>query len=251
MEETTVISEKEQFTERLYGWLNDALTFFENHKIIAFLSLIVVVALVAFLVCNKHIESIGPIKFNKRVGKKQKKKKIKRQITYLPGPRPLNCDAKLPLELENILQDLKEGKRKRILIKNDNRCEAEEIGKLLYHRLNQKNICDYVGWINYNIDKPGHKTMEECIEQEFSIFKHIKDYDIRKSKRLDFLDDLKKHCVLFVNVVSYCETEDYDISRYNNFDGLSVILMSEYEINGYETYLINKKGVKSLCDSMK
>lgn len=246
-----MISEKERFTERIYGWINEVITFLENHKIIAVLLFAVVVGIVAFLIFNKNIESIGPIKFNKKTGKKGKNKKIKRQITYLPGPRPLNCDAKLPLELENVLKDLKEGKRKRILIQNDNRCEAEEIGKLMYHILNEKNICDYVGWLNYNIEKPGHKTMEECIEQEFSIFKNVKDYDVRKAKRLDFLDDIKKHSVLFVNVVAYCETEDYDISRYNNFDGLSMILLSESEINGYETYSINIKGVKSLCDSMK
>lgn len=250
---TNGASEKERFFERFFAWGNDIIDKILGHPWISLAVVLtmtfVVVTLVILLIKNQAIvlEKIGPFK----ILKSSLHKRFPRRITTLPAPKPRNPGAELPSEILALAQELKKGQRKHILIQCGSQSQVEELGKLLYHKLEKEKTCDHIGWLHYEKGETGKPLIEERIDQEFSIYTEIEEYDVRRTKRLDFLDDCRRHTVLFVNVITYQQEKDYVLERYNNFKGLSMILLSRREIEGFETYSLARKREELSCSSKK
>lgn len=248
MQETTVVSQKEILNDRLFGVLNNALSWFFNHKIISVIILIVIVLLLLFIFKNGKVKKIGPIEIN--WNKKEKNvPKSKRRITDLPAPRPTIPENQLPSEFENLVAELKSGKKKQIQILCNNQRYAADIGALFYAKLETEKVGDYIGWMLYKDYGNGQNLMDDCMNRDFKIYNDIENESIRKSKRLDFFDDSKRQTILFVNVEEYDRKKDSSLERYNNFKGLSVILMSSEKIHGYEEYSVTENRGEQLCES--
>lgn len=181
--------------------------------------------------------------------KKNKQQQFPRRITVLPAPKPKNPDVEPPSWIVPLINRLRYGERKHILIQCSNQSQAEELGRILYHKLEDEKICDHIGWIHYEKGETEKPLIEERIDREFSIYAEIENYDVRRSKRISFLDNDNQHTVLFINVITYQKEKDCVLERYNNCKGLSMVLLSSVEIDGFETVSLPKNWGKLLCKS--
>ena len=253
MTETTVVSQRDILDNRVFGFFNNALSWFSNHKIATILILIAIVILVFLVLKKGKIEKIGPIEFNLSQWNKKEKKvsKNNRRITDLPAPSPTIPENQLPSEFDILISDLKSGQRKQIQILCDNQRYAADIGALFYAKLEAEKVGDYIGWMLYKDFGNGQKLMDDCMDRDFKIYNDIENESIRKSKRLDFFDNPKRHIILFINLEEYDRKKDSSLERYNNFKGLSVILMSSERISGYKEYFVTENRGEQLCESNK
>lgn len=242
--------ERDRFSERFFAWGNDIIDIILNHPWATLVVvLILVVSAILFAKCNRiTIESIGPVKFSKKLPK-NKQSHFPRRITVLPAPKPKNTNVELPTWTIPLINGLIYGQRKHILIQCSDQSRAEELGRVLYHKLESEKICDYVGWIHYEKGETERPLIEERIDREFSIYAEIENYDVRRSKRISFLDNDKQHTVLFVNVITYQKEKDCVLERYSNCKGLSMVLLSSVEIEGFDTFPLPRNWGKSLCKS--
>lgn len=240
----SVPSEKAILDERIAGLLNNIWDWFENNLVIGILLLSGIAIVVVVLLFLGILKKIGPFDFS-RENKKQEssqKPKLGRQITDLPAPAPTDKTAGLPVRLRRIMKKLSADRRTRILIQCDNRSYAEELGKRLYRKLEEEKIGDHIGWVSYRDLGTESDAIDICIDRDFGIFNDLSDYMMRKSKRLDLLSNAKMHTILFINVLEQPKRKDYALERYNNLSGLSIILISDTKINGYETYPFAEDG---------
>lgn len=233
---TQVLSEQEQLKERLAGIANSVLNWAFNNPFWAVMIVLFVIALLVFLAVKGVVKTIGPIEFPPHSEKPNKysRGKADRLITDLPAPMPNNKDAQLPPKLRRVLRELKEGTRKRIAIVCDEHSHAEELGKLLYHKINEKKIGNHIGWLTYKKFEKRPLTISTCINAEFSIYRDVKDYELRSSLCKKFLRSNKYHTILFVNIIDYPEQKDTTLEQCNNLPGLSIILLSSVEMTGFE-----------------
>lgn len=250
MEGTTATPQREQFFENLYAIANSILKWFVSHPVIAILLVVGVVLGIVYLIRKGIITAIGIIKLGESENAKKtvKRKKYNRRITDLPAPKPLNPEAELPSGLKTLIKELKSGKRKHILLQSDDIRLAEELGRRLYHKLDERKIGKHIGWLCYEKLENGRPVIETCINDGFVIYNDVDDYTARRSKRLDFMSNPKRHTILFVKIVKYRKDKDDALERYNNLKGLSMILMSKTEIQGFKTYLVTENGGELLCD---
>lgn len=244
-------SEKEQLDERFYGYINDALDWCENHKKFSFLILSVIIIFVLLLICKGIIKKIGPLEFDiiKKAKSKSMLGKRDRRITTLPASKPTNSQEELNDKLNEVVDMLAKGVRKSILIKCNDQKYASEIGKLFYSKLDEQKIGDHIGWIHYSSNKTEKPTIETCMYKELSIFSNEDKIDVRRSKIIGLFDNKKIHTILFIDIKEYNESVDVVLERYNNLKGLSIILMANVEIDGYDTYIVenNKDSGELLC----
>lgn len=243
MDESTP-SEKDVLDERIAGLLNNIWDWLENNPIIGILLLCGIGVIVLVLLLSGVLKKIGPLDFSGGNTKPEssQKQKLGRQITDLPAPAPTDKTAGLPARLRRIKKNLSVGKRTRILIQCDNRSYAEELGKRLYYKLEEEKIGNHIGWVSYRNLGTDSDVIDACIDRDFSIFNDNPDFMMRKSRRLDLLRNAKVHTILFINLLEQPARKDYALERYNNLPGLSVILISDRKINGYETYPFTEDG---------
>ena len=240
MENPTVVSEKDQLNERVYGYINDLLDWCERNKIISIIIILLIVFLIIFLIFKGIIKKMGPLEFNiiKRAKSRVRLGKTPRRITTLPASKPSNPKEELDDKLKEVVEMLAEGTRKSILVKCNDQKNATEIGKLFYSKLEDKKIGDHIGWVHYSCSETEKSTIETCMYKEISIFNNEDNVDARRSKLISLFDNKNIHTILFIDIKEYNESVDVVLERYNNFEGLSMILMSNVEIDGYETYFV-------------
>lgn len=235
----TMPSEQTILEERIAGYWNNVLDFLESKPFIIILVFLIVILLIVVL--RKRLRIVSVIPFE--VTWIKKSNSIARLITDTPAPAPKNKNKALPIELRSPDRHLNNGDRQRILIKCENREDAEELGRLWFHKLYESisPTYDYIGWVDYetkrNQQKYGDLTLAACFYSElWYLREEYEDPDIRYSKQMDFFKKPDKHSILFINILEYPEWIVRDLGRHNNLPGLSVILISDREIAGYDVY---------------
>lgn len=178
MVDETVPSQKAIWDERVSGIKNAIWDWFESHPITGVALLVLSCVILFLLILGGSLKKVGPFEFSNRSKKSNssRKQKLRRQITDLPAPAPKNKATRLPARLRRITKTLESGRRKRILIHCSNRGYAEELGKLLYYRLEQEKIGNHIGWVSYQnlqtdadlIDSPGFKGLPSASFERIS-----------------------------------------------------------------------------------
>lgn len=250
----TLPSEQTVLDERIAGFWNGILDFLGTilHFIIPLLVLVLFIIICLFVTGKLQIKSIIPpeiIWSNKSKSQPRPKRKIDRLITDTPPPAPKDKRATLPLVL--LLPDrlLKKGDRQRIAIQCDNQSQAEEYGRLWFHKLFESDSYGYdrIGWIDYEKKKNQNihtdLTLAACFYNEFWFLREeFREPDVRYSKQMEYFKQHDKHTILFVNLLEFPEWVDRDLRRYSNLPGLSVILLSDRGIDGYTSYVLSQNG---------
>ena len=248
MTEETMVSEQSVLDERIAGYGNNILDGLETARniIIPLLILILIVFLILLFKKRIVLKSIWPPEIIWQGKNSSRKKWEGRQLTDFSAPALLpKSTLELPSGLTQMAQQMKNAVRKRVLIQCSDRSYAQELGKLLYHELERLRAGDYIGWISYRdlVREDGVDAIDACVDHDFARTDDTSsDYQVRRSRRLDLFRDQSKHTILFVNILEFPQKTDYSLELYNNLPGLSLILLSDQEINGYETLLFTRNG---------
>ena len=250
MTSETIPSEQTILDERIAGFCNDVIDCLISKPYIVAIVLIVFVFIILLFRNKLKIISVFPPHIDwVSSPTSASNSRIDRLITDAPAPAPKEKKAKLPNTLRTPDRRIKDGNRQRIVIKCSDRNAAEEYGRLWFHKLFEINspTYDHIGWIDYEKKRNQKEfpdlTLAACFYAELSYLRaEYKDPSTRYSKQVELFMNSEKHTILFINILEFPDWIVRDLGRHNNFPGLSIILISDREIDGYEVYELSGDG---------
>ena len=170
-----------------------------------------------------------------------------KRISIMPAPNPdPNSPTKtLPQELEQLILQIENnqhGDRTRCCICCKDQIHAKELGILFYHRIKESSAIDHYGWIYYKQHNDETLNVQNCFFYSLRIFNAINDRENRFIRQIDFLSKENLHSLLVVHMQQAPDEADERFEQLNALSGLSIVLFSDKEIPGFQTYSIKAKG---------